>query len=246
MYTGITPVISYFRGNVTNNYISFAGYTWRILRTNTDGSIRIIMQDGINDNAHFQWLPSSTTNIGSKNFMYFSNSNIDGGVMKRLYDWYNSNIGNNSTYLSQIAPGSYYFCEQATAAVTSSAAVSSTAGMTIYSNYTPTFKCTSDSNNYGSVDVKVGLITYDEVVYAGGYPWKDNDKYFLNNGKGFWTMSTAGYNGTVAIQWLVNSSGGISTFPVNYGIATLRPVINIKKETIVTGTGTVSDPYIIH
>ena len=32
----------YFRGNVTNNYVKFAGFYWRILRINGDGSIRMI------------------------------------------------------------------------------------------------------------------------------------------------------------------------------------------------------------
>jgi len=32
----------YFRGNVTNNYVKFADYYWRIIRINGDGSIRMI------------------------------------------------------------------------------------------------------------------------------------------------------------------------------------------------------------
>ena len=32
----------YFRGNVDNNYVKFAGFYWRILRINGDGSIRMI------------------------------------------------------------------------------------------------------------------------------------------------------------------------------------------------------------
>ena len=40
----------YFRGAVENNYVKFAGQTWRIVRVNEDGTIRIIMQDGINNN----------------------------------------------------------------------------------------------------------------------------------------------------------------------------------------------------
>lgn len=32
----------YYRGNVTNNYVKFAGFYWRILRINGDGSIRMI------------------------------------------------------------------------------------------------------------------------------------------------------------------------------------------------------------
>ena len=32
----------YYRGAIKNNYVSFAGYTWRIIRRNGDGSIRMI------------------------------------------------------------------------------------------------------------------------------------------------------------------------------------------------------------
>jgi len=32
----------YYRGNVTDNYVKFGGYYWRILRVNGDGSIRMI------------------------------------------------------------------------------------------------------------------------------------------------------------------------------------------------------------
>ena len=33
----------YYRGDVTNNYVSFAGFIWRIVRINGDGSIRLIL-----------------------------------------------------------------------------------------------------------------------------------------------------------------------------------------------------------
>ena len=32
----------YYRGNVKNNYVSYAGYIWRIIRQNGDGTIRLI------------------------------------------------------------------------------------------------------------------------------------------------------------------------------------------------------------
>ena len=35
----------YFRGNVTNNYVDFAGMCWRIVRILGDGSIRLILED---------------------------------------------------------------------------------------------------------------------------------------------------------------------------------------------------------
>jgi len=38
----------YYRGTVKNNYVNFAGFTWRIVRINGDGSIRLIL-DGTLD-----------------------------------------------------------------------------------------------------------------------------------------------------------------------------------------------------
>jgi len=34
--------IYYYRGSVSNNYVKFGGYFWRIIRTNSDGSIRLL------------------------------------------------------------------------------------------------------------------------------------------------------------------------------------------------------------
>jgi len=36
-----TPIY-YYRGSVSNNYVKFGGYYWRIIRTNSDGSIRLL------------------------------------------------------------------------------------------------------------------------------------------------------------------------------------------------------------
>ena len=44
-------VTYYFRGSVENNYVSFAGFIWRIVRINEDGSIRVIKQDSIGNNS---------------------------------------------------------------------------------------------------------------------------------------------------------------------------------------------------
>ena len=74
----------YFRGNVENNYVSFAGQTWRVVRVNEDGTIRIVMQDGINDNATYAFNSSSN----GKSYMYYRNSN----AKTQLESWYQTNI----------------------------------------------------------------------------------------------------------------------------------------------------------
>ena len=64
----------YFRGAVTNNYVSFAGYYWRIIRINGDGSIRIIY-DGTS--AHENGESSEDRQIGTSKY----NERVD-------YSWY--------------------------------------------------------------------------------------------------------------------------------------------------------------
>ena len=94
----------YFRGNVTNNYVSFAGQTWRIVRINEDGTIRLIMQDGINNNAGYAF----NSNYNNYTYMYYTNSEIK----NLLENWYSTNIEMDSNLSSKVVNGNY-FCEQA-------------------------------------------------------------------------------------------------------------------------------------
>ena len=74
----------YYRGNVTNNYVSFAGFIWRIVRINGDGSIRLIY-DGTTAYANIKEGGSTSdgTNrqIGTKAFNSSNNDNAYVGYM---------------------------------------------------------------------------------------------------------------------------------------------------------------------
>ena len=224
----------YFRGAVENNYVSFAGFTWRIVRINEDGTIRMIMQDGINDNTVYNY----NSQKDGYTYMYYSNSN----AKTQLENWYSTNIKNNTNYSKYIATGNYY-CEEAKTKRDSSY-TSGNATMAEYDTYVPTFKCSKDGNNYGQVNSNVGLITYDEVVYAGGYPLENNTTYYLYNNKNFWTMGPSGFDSTYARVWRVYNTGAINTHNVN-GTDIINPVINLKADTVATGSGTSSDPFIV-
>ena len=104
--------------------------------------------------------------------------------------------------------------------------------MTTYNKYTPDFKCSSDGNGKGLVNASVGLLNYDEVVYAGGYYAKENNNYYLCNYRHFWTISPAGFTGSAYI-WNVRSSGDMNK---NYAADTntLRPVINLNIKTQIS------------
>ena len=68
----------YYRGNVTNNYVLFAGFYWRIIRMNGDGSIRVIY-DGTS--AHENGEASPDRQIGTSVFNSSYNDNAYVGYM---------------------------------------------------------------------------------------------------------------------------------------------------------------------
>ena len=224
----------YFRGNVTNNYVSFAGQTWRIVRINEDGTIRIVMQDGINSNAKYKF----NSNYNNYTYMYYS----DRYAKATLENWYQTNIGSKSDLSKSVASGNYY-CEQAKVKYFDSW-TSGSATMTTYNKYTPDFKCSSDGNGKGVVNASVGLLSYDEVVYAGGYTNKNNSNYYLYNNTYFWTMSPAGFSGSRSNVWYVTVAANISDTIVN-DTNCLRPVLILNADTLATGSGTSSDPFVV-
>ena len=229
----------YFRGNVTNNYVSFASQTWRIVRINEDGTIRIVMQDGINDNAIYY------INSGYSNYIYMYYT-INNYAQKELESWYQTNIGSKSDLAKNVASGNYY-CEQAKTKLDSSW-TSGNANMTLYSSYTPDFKCATDGNGKGQVKASVGLLTYDEVVYAGGYYKQNNSNYYLYNSAIYWwTMSPAGLSDSYSSVWRVDNTGSIDYNSFYKGNAlSIRPVINLKSDTkISSGDGTKNNPFVV-
>ena len=224
----------YFRGNVENNYVSFAGVTWRIVRVNEDGTIRIVMQDGINSNARYAF----NSSYNNYTYMYYTNSQ----AKTQLESWYQTNIGSKADLAKNVASGAYY-CEQAKAKLEDSY-TSGNATMTTYNKYTPDFKCSSDGNGKGVVSANVGLLSYDEVLYAGGYYGKSNNSYYLYNNTYFWTMSPAGFASGRSLVWDVYTSGNIDNYYVN-GTYAVRAVLNLTDDTLATGSGTSSDPFVV-
>lgn len=222
----------YFRGNIDNNYVDFAGFVWRIVRINEDGTIRLILQDGINNNTFYHF------NSTGQSYNYYSNSE----AKTRLENWYNNTL--NKEFLDKVVTGGY-FCEQHKANLN----YESTSGLS-YLEYIPNFKC-ANINNYGIVNSNIGLLTYDELVHAGGYPYKKNsNNYLYDNTEQFWTMSYADLYGDFNKVWIGNFP---SPYPIhefyydwkNDSGKLLRPVINLRENIIVTGTGNSSDKYIV-
>ena len=255
----------YYRGDVENNYLVFADKYWRIIRINEDGSLRIIYQ-GTSNTA-----TGSSTQIGTSAFNSSYNrseyvgytyteglqrpSSQNGGTpstIKGILDsWYSTNIGNKTEYDNKVASGgSAGFCNdrEMASGYTWSSEPSSTiryaANERIYTNRRPSYECSNTNDMYTT---KIGLITADEVMYAGGTN-SNNYGYYLYTGNSYWTMSPFFCNSTGGARVLRVDSLGIlggngSIVNDTYGV---RPVINLRSDvTISGGNGTSSNPYVI-
>ena len=251
-------VTYYFRGAVENNYVSFANNTWRIIRINEDGSIRLIKQDSIGNNA-FNENYDDAAYVG---YMYgtkgsttyeATHRNTNSSTIKTTLDtWYQNNLVNYSSIIADSG-----FCGDRSLSSGTGIGTTSTeygAWGRLGDNKTPQFACPQSNDLYTTttstkgnktLTYPIGLITADEVAYAGGVYNKRNRSHYLVNGAHFWTMSP-GYSGSYAFVWVVDGYGGVLGVTVDdeFGV---RPAINLKSnaEIIDGGNGTLNNPYVI-
>ena len=240
----------YFAGAPTDNWVKFAGFYWRIIRINEDGTIRLIYQ-GTSANATGEESQIGTSIFNSNSYvgyMYEANQVhglVNDSTIKEVLDeWYLKNL----IIFSEKIDGNAGFCGDRTTYTTTYYATYNR----LVNNKAPSFECINNSDLYttsgssqgnGALTFPIGLISADEVAYAGGIYNTNNTSYYLCVGRNYWIMSpydssnnvfTVDYNG-----WL-NRAGG----PNNPGVG-VRPVINLKADIQLTGTGTANDPYVV-
>ena len=122
------------------------------------------------------------------------------------------------------------------------------------SNPTPTLKCTQDndkftvnaSNGNGALTYPVGLITADEMAYAGGKNSTSNSSFYLYTGKYYWALSPSTFYGSFAGEFVLTSGGNLSDDSV-YGSDGVRPSVSLQPGIAMTGggSGTSADPFVI-
>ena len=109
----------------------------------------------------------------------------------------------------------------------------------------PSLKCNGDLSKINS---KVGLITADELAFAGyAYGLENSTTYLQENATDtYWCSLSPGlFNGSYALVWyIIGSSGDFAHVYVFY-TSGVRPSISLKSTTNVTGNGTSEDPYVV-
>ena len=261
----------YFRGAVTNNWVKFAGYYWRIIRINGDGSIRLIYNGTNAATGDSTQISTSAFNSTYNNNMYvgymYTSGQVHGlgtnSTIKGVLDnWYTTNIANKG-YGDQVSKEAG-FCgdrEPSTSSSTSNGSGGTGTTTTYYGGYirlanstkSPTLKCKNNEDMYtvsGSgrgnkaLINPIGLITADEVAMAGGVYGSNNQSYYLYAGQNYWIISPSYFSIGIAFVFFVSSDGFLNDARVDSTLG-VRPVINIASDVEITGSGTSTDPYVV-
>ena len=189
----------------------------------------------------------------------FTNT-TDSTIKTTIDTWYNTNLSSYTTYIEDTI-----YCNDRSisrlggwdpngGSTTTKLLFSST---TRQSNSVPTLTCTrpldrftvSSSKGNGDLTYPVGLLTFDETMYAGGTGAEENSSYYLYTNQYYWALSPASFvASTGAHEFSVSRTGYISEISVNTNTNTpgVRPVISLKSTDIVeSGNGTSTNPYVI-
>lgn len=269
----------YFRGNVTNNYVKFAGFYWRIVRINGDETVRVIY-DGTSAYANGQ--VNVSRQIGTS---YFNSSYTDNAYVGYMYgQTYNSNYTathtntNNSTvkiyidnwYKSKFKDTTYekFIADNTFCADRSLAKNNSGTGGSKSTTYYRGHNFTNSSHNIkiiltcpqkndaftvndithgnGALTYPISLLSMDEITLAGAWDYLVSSNYLFSNSE-WWTLTPSDFindgddSGTASV-WRVYRNGYVESRGTSNENG-IRPVINLKPETLLYGSGTTTDPY---
>ena len=267
--------VYYFAGNATDNWVKFGknennqDLYWRIIRTNSDGSVRLLYH-GTSTTATDAYIGESEFNSSYDNIAYVSymfgslgsisnaRENTTNSTIKTTIDnWYISNLEAKgyTKYLSTTA----IYCNDRTGDGTYFGAYTR-----LNTNKTPTYDCT-DTNDKFTVDTSTGngkltypiaLMTADEVSFAGGlYGTNAKTWYYYNSANGsstgsiyWWLLSPYNWSGGYAFVFGVNGSSFPGYLSNNYVNITngVRPAVSLKSCVKTSGgDGSASAPYTI-
>ncbi len=280
--TGLTDIeceslFEYSGGGIMSSKATWNGdkdIYWRIIRTNKDKSIRLLYH-GTSTTATDAYIGASAFNTNSNDTMYVgykygtsgslenNRKNTNNSTIKNIVDkWYMTNLFNFTDYLSKAA----VYCndrEIASGTFGNSNNFEYAPRKRLYTNKTPTYNCTnvkdafSANNSSAKLDYPIGLMTADEVAFAGGvlditsgntYLARNSNKtYSVGEVNSWWLMSPNMHSGVPMMFGISWNNGPIlsSGFKTSdtYSLY-VRPVISLAGDIAwKSGDGTAENPY---
>ncbi len=262
----------YFRGDVTNNYVKFADIIWRAVRINEDGSVRLVTEESVGESAynHYGYNEAVGYMYGTEDSSTYEETHKntkDSAIKKYVDNWYKTNLNDYTAYMSTTAG----FCNDRSVAPTAKTWSSSDTALgygtneTYYGTYNrlentkqPQFACpqtndlftmSTSSKGNKALTYPVGLLTFDEVIYAGGKRDKVDINYYLNNKNNYWTMSPLYGHfsvGDFSYFIAIGDDSNVYGWSASSRQAGTRPVINLSSDVeTISGDGTKDSPYVV-
>ncbi len=254
----------YFTGN-PNNWVSFAGSLWRIIRINGNGSVRLLYAGSGGEDGYIESAQTYSVNGEYNHPQYVGwqytkgdslSTNRENATKSNAYaaveTWYNSNIA--SSYSNYIDTNAIYCNDRGeNGAYSTSNQFYYAAYTRLITNKRPTYECRNEADRF----YNFGLMTADEVSYAGGLYDVNNESayYYLNTEGGsstgiryWWTMSPSYFHSTIStlifIVHIGNPGRLVDTSVSTKGV--VRPVVSLVSNVLVTGgDGSGNNPYTI-
>ena len=260
-----SKTVYYFAGNATDNWVKFGKNAsnqdlyWRIIRTNADGSIRLLYHGTKTDDtaayigtSKFNEYYNDSKYVG---YMYYSNG-TNSTIKDTIDTWYKNNLTNYTKYLSTTA---VYCNDRSTSDNTNFGARTR-----LIANKTPSYDCTATEDKFtadtstgnGKLTYPIALMTADEVSFAGGlYENNAQTWYYYNSANGsstgdtWWLLlSPNSWDGSYAYVFYVYGSsnpGYLDYYSVGNAKG-VRPAVSLKSCVKTSGgDGSASTPYTI-
>ena len=257
----------YYRGNVKNNIVKFANFYWKIIKINGDNSIRLLYAGSKSD------LENNTTKaigraefnhnyklVSSIGYMYGKNdtsredivkNEVDSDVKKFLDNWYEKNLLNYSYYISDNG-----FCNDRSIYDGDGYSSNNTTfygAYAILSSNSPSYNCPNITNDLfttknstignKALTYPIGIMTVDEITFAGYSRQKLNTLNFMYSIDWAWTMSPYISSSLSSVNYSAFKYIGTNWVKCNFLI---RPVISLKSDVEISGgIGTVNDPFVV-
>ena len=207
---GTPKEVYYYAGNTTKNWVKFAGFYWRIIRTNHDSSIRLLYvgtspdtTSGYIGKSAFNTSDNSPKYVGYKygedtSLDTIRNNTTDSTIKTYVDNWYKNNLTNYTKYLSTSA----VYCNDRSLGTGQTYSASSRFNFAPYyridyntngAKANPSYNCTdirdafSVDNTSAKLDYPISLMTADEIAFAGGVTDKTMNKpyaWFISNSLG--------------------------------------------------------------
>ena len=215
-----------------------------------------VFNSNYNDNAYIGFMYGAT---GASDYPNTHANTNKSDILKNLETWYTNNL---TSYESKLADT--IWCNDKS---TVSGGLGYGTNATDYGAYNrlastkqPTLKCPNDNNGgklskftvddtkngNGNLTYKIGLLTADEIAFAGSIAYTYNRSTYLQENTGttwWWSLSPNYFDGSYANVWSVYSG---RLYNNNVGNNNgLRPVISLISSTNVTGDGTSENPYVV-